>query len=88
MNYQYCLEPISVTGLTLNETCLKEGATVALRCNIQGFPRPEIQFRLNDEIITQKEGDFETFTIEFYDQVRSPTSHLQMHASYRGMVIL
>ena len=70
---------MSITSLILNETCLKEGSTVALRCNVLGFPRPMIQFRVNDTLITPKEGDFENFVLEFYDQVRITLIQLRDH---------
>ena len=62
--------PVSVTGLTLSLPCLKEGQYVTLRCNITGFPRPEIQFYFNDVPITPGMGDFANFIEQrFYDEV-------------------
>ena len=62
-------EPYSVTGLSLNDTCLKEGSTVSLRCEVQGFPRPSVEFQLNSIPITPGRGTFQNFVQEFYDQV-------------------
>ena len=64
------LVPVSVIGLSLNETCLKEGSNVSIRCNIRGFPRPRIKFRKNDVEITPEVGMFENILLEFYDQAR------------------
>ena len=63
-------EPISVIGLSLNDTCLKEGSSISIRCNIRGFPRPGIEFRKNDIEITPEIGMFQNILLEFYDQVR------------------
>ena len=69
----YVIEPISVIGLSLNETCLKEGSNVSIRCNVIGFPRPRIEFRKNDIEITPgpEVGTFENILLEFYDQARN-----------------
>ena len=64
-------ESISIIDITLNETCLLEGGTVAVRCNVQGFPRPYIEFRLNDEVIYPGMTEFYNFAVEYYDQVRA-----------------
>ena len=65
----HIIEPISVTNLTLNDTCLRNSTTVALRCNVQGFPRPTmIQFLLNDTPLAPEVGKYVS---EFYDQVRA-----------------
>ena len=56
-------------GLSLNDTCLKEGSNVFLRCYVRGFPRLSVEFRLNGITITPGSGAFENFVQEFYDQV-------------------
>ena len=59
-----------MTGLTLSLPCLKEGQDPTLRCNITGFPRPDIEFRFNDLPITPGMGDFANFIEQtFYDEV-------------------
>ena len=63
------IEPVYILGLSLNETCLKEGSDISIRCNIKGFPRPNIEFRKNDAEIASEEGLFQNILIEFYDQV-------------------
>ena len=55
------LEPVSITNLTLNDSCLKKGSEVAIHCNIRGFPHPMIQFLLNEVVITPGVGQFENF---------------------------
>ena len=60
------IESTSVIGLTLNDTCLKEGSTVSLRCNVQGFPRPSVNFQRNDIDIVPESENYE---LEYYDQV-------------------
>ena len=67
-------ELTSITSLSLNETCLKQGSNVALRCNIQGFPRPRITFKLDNEIIIPGTRNFGEYVLEFYDQVRTSTA--------------
>ena len=62
-------EPYSVIGLSLNDTCLKEGSMVSLRCEVQGFPRPSVEFQLNGIPITPGIGTFQNFVQEFYNQV-------------------
>lgn len=65
-------EPISVIGLSLNDTCLKEGGNISVRCNIRGFPRPSfIIFYQNGIEITPEVGIFENILLEFDDQVCS-----------------
>lgn len=71
INITIQLEPVLVIGLSLNETCLKEGSTVSLRCEIRGFPRPSIEFRQNDKGITPGSGLFENIFFEFYNQARN-----------------
>ena len=66
----YNSEPVSITGLSLNETCLKEGSSISIRCNIRGFPRPTIEFHKNGDKITPEVGIFLNIFLEFYDQVR------------------
>ena len=46
-----------------------EGSDVSIRCNIRGFPRPEIEFRLNGTAIIPGMGKFKNYMLEFYDQV-------------------
>ena len=55
--------------LSLNDTCLKKGNIVFLRCYVRGFPRPSVEFRLNGITITPGSGAFENFVQESYDQV-------------------
>ena len=63
--------PTSITGLSLNDTCLKEGSSVSIRCNIRGFPRPSIEFRKGNTRIAPEAGMFdENILLEFYDQAR------------------
>ena len=62
--------PISVIGLSLNESCLKEGSSVSIRCNVRGFPQPRIKFRKHNIEITPGAGMFENILLEFYDQAR------------------
>ena len=62
--------PISVFGLSLSESCLKEGSSVFIQCNVSGFPRPRIDFRKNNIKITPEAGMFENILLEFYDQAR------------------
>ena len=62
-------EPYSVTGLSLNDTCLKEGSMVSLQCEARGFPRPSVEFQLNGIPITPGIGTFQNFVQEFYNQV-------------------
>ena len=62
--------PVSVVGLTLNETCLKEGGSISIRCNIRGFPRPSVKFSKNNVEVTPGEGMFQNIQLEFYDQAR------------------
>ena len=69
-NYYAFLEPISIIGLSLNDTCLKEGSSIAIRCNIRGFPRPSIEFQQNGIEITPEEGMFKNILQEYFDQVR------------------
>ena len=56
---------MSVIGLSLNDTCLKEGSTVSLKCEIRGFPRPSVDFRQNGMNVT---STFENAQLEFYNQ--------------------
>ena len=56
-------------GLSLNDTCLKEGSDASLRCNVQGFPRPTVQFQLNGVTVIPGSGIFDNYVQEFYDQV-------------------
>ena len=62
-------EPVSVIGLSLNDTCLKEGSNVSVRCEVKGFPRPSVEFQLNGIPIIPGRGAFQNFVLEFYDQV-------------------
>ena len=71
-DYYIYLAPVSIIDLTLNETCLKEGSNAAIRCNIQGFPRPIIQFQLDDETVVPGIAEFENYTLEYYNQVLKP----------------
>ena len=57
-------------GLSLNDTCLKEGSNISFRCEIKGFPRPSVEFQLNGIPIIPGKGEFQNFVLEFYDQVR------------------
>ena len=60
---------MSVTNLTLTESCLIDGSTVSIHCGVKGFPRPIIEFLKNDIVITPGQGQFENFMWEFYNQV-------------------
>ena len=62
-------EPVSIIGLSLNETCLKEDSSISIQCNIRGFPRPRIEFHKNGDEITPEVGMFSNIFLEFYDQV-------------------
>ena len=65
----HVIEPTSVIGLTLNDTCLKEGSTVSIRCHVGGFPRPNIDFRRNDIIIDPRSPGFDNYMMDFFDEV-------------------
>ena len=56
---------MSVIGLSLNDTCLKEGSTVSVKCEIRGFPRSSVDFRQNGMNVT---STFENVQLEFYNQ--------------------
>ena len=62
-------EPVSAIGLSLNDTCLKEGSNVSVRCEVKGFPRSSVEFQLNSIPIIPGRGAFQNFVLEFYDQV-------------------
>jgi hypothetical protein len=66
-DYYSTIEPVSAIGLSLNDTCLLEGSTVSLECEIRGFPRPRVDFRHNGIIATSA---FENILLEFYNQAR------------------
>ena len=68
--------PISAIGLSLNESCLKEGSSVSIRCNVRGFPHPRIDFHKNNIEITPEAGMFENILLEFYDQARNNKIYL------------
>lgn len=70
--YLFYLAPVSIIDLTLNETCLKEGSNAAICCNIQGFPRPTIQFQLDDQTVIPGATEFENYVLEYYNQVHKP----------------
>ena len=61
--------PTSIVSLKLSEACLIDGSNVSLRCLTSGFPRPNITFRLNDEVITPGLDRFENYMEEYFDQV-------------------
>ena len=63
--------PVSVFGLSLNETCLKEGGIMSIRCNTRGFPRPNIEFRKNNIKINPEDEMFENVLHESCDQARN-----------------
>ena len=72
-------EPISVIGLSLSKTCLKEGNNLSLRCEVRGFPRPSVAFQQDGVTVTPGMGAFKTFEQEFYDQV---TMHMSCRYIY------
>ena len=73
----HILEPISVVGLKLNDTCLKNGSTVSLRCEVRGFPRPRIDFHQNNILIAPGSLGFDNYMLEFYDQVNNVDLFIQ-----------
>ena len=75
----YQSEPVSTIDLSLNETCLKEGSTVSILCEIRGFPRPNVEFRQNDAEITPGIGAFKNVVLELYNQVRNLNLASHMH---------
>ena len=77
----------SVVGLSLNETCLEEGTTVSLRCNIRGFPHPSIEFQQNGIEVTPGEGEFENIVLEYYNQVRS-FKLIDLHDPWHAALLL
>ena len=54
-------------SLNLSEACLKEGGNVSLRCYVNGFPRPSIQFLHNGNLIIPGEGEFKNFVQEYFE---------------------
>ena len=59
---------MSITSLSLNETCLKEGSAASLRCNVRGFPRPRIEFQQDGIEIIPGAELHNNILMEFYDQ--------------------
>lgn len=61
-----------IIGLLLNDTCLKEGSTVSLRCEIKGLPyqHPSVEFRQNGIEIVPGRGKFKNFQLQFHNQAR------------------
>ena len=50
--------------------CLLNGTSVDIQCVNFGFPRPEIVFSQDTELITPSQGNFTSFTQVSYDTVR------------------
>ena len=49
---------------------------VSLHCEVQGFPRPSVEFQLNGIPIIPGRGTFQNFVQEFYNQVSIIIMHL------------
>ena len=60
---------MSIVSLNLSEACLKQDSNVSLHCYTHGFPRPTIQFLLDNAPITPGAGAFENYVQEYFDQV-------------------
>ena len=67
--HSYFLGPVSIVSLNLSEACLKQDSNVSLHCYTHGYPRPNIQFLLDNTPITPGVGVFENFVRENFDQV-------------------
>ena len=59
---------------------------MSLRCLTSGFPRPKIEFRLNDEVIIPGADAFENFMEEYFDQVS--VSNLSFTLTVLGNVLV
>ena len=70
---------MSIVGLFLNESCLKEDSTISLHCETRGFPRPRIKF-LRDETEIVPGTDF--YTPENFDQASSTPLSYSTPATY------
>lgn len=67
-------DTVTISSLSLvSQRCLVEGMNISLRCQIDGVPRPTIEFRLGegrDEVVTPGQGIYENYIVQdFYDQV-------------------
>ncbi len=50
--------------------CLLNNSTVTITCYTAGFPRPDVQFLEDGNVITPGEGVFGRITQTFSDQVK------------------
>ena len=63
----------SSSGDSSGPHCLLNGSSVDIQCVNFGFPRPEIVFFQNTELITPGQGNFTRFTQVSYDIMRLTT---------------
>ena len=61
---------ITELWISSNPHCLLSGSSVDIQCVNFGFPRPEVIFFQDTELITPDQGNFTRFTQVSYDTVR------------------